>query len=130
MSSQPYLLHAQSLITKLDKHLNTANTNGTPSTKPFGTNPMQMKSSASARVEANILQNLINNKFKELTPCGPSCSMTSHMTAKAMSHTHKLSVKYEPQKLTQIAPVSPLEGIPSTTLEIVVLRQPPSKLSN
>ena len=101
MHSPPLPLRAQSSTTKLDRHLSMDNSVGTPSTKPCGTNCMQTKSSDSAKVGANMQQNLINNGFRELTPCGPSCSTTSHMSAKVMLHTHKLSVKYNPQKPTQ-----------------------------
>ena len=117
-------------LAKLGKHLKTANSDGTPSTKPFGTNPMQMKSSDSARVEASILQNLINNGFKGLTPCSPSCSTTSHMIKKVTSHTHELSAKYAQQKPTPTVPVSPSEEILLTTLATAALKQAPSKLSN
>jgi len=125
-------LRAQSSITKLGKHLNTANSDGIPSTKPLGMNPTQMKSSDSAKEEASILRNPINNGFKGPTPCDLSCSTTSHMTKKVTSHTHELSARYARPKPTPTAPALalPLEETPSTTLATAVTQQPPSKLSN
>ena len=123
-------LRAQSSITKLGKHLNTANSDGIPNTKPLGTNPTQMRSSDSARVVASIPLNQINNELQAPTLCGLTCSTTSPMTEKVTSHTHELSVRFARPKPTPIVPASPLEETPSTTLETAALKQPPLKPSN